>query len=197
MTYKLDDGTAIIEVKVWNESDSMHAGDGPKPARKTPVEGDYARVWGRMKAFNNKRTVGAHVIRKIVDLNEVQHHLLEATAVHLYFARGPPQPKISKTEPGTGPGQSSLGGQQGGAPLGDMNGGGQLGRGLPHISTNARRVYEVLQTAPQNNEGLHYQVVAAQLGIAVNDVLKAGDELQSQSLIFSTVDDYTWAPLEA
>ncbi len=156
------------------------------------MEGDYARVWGRLKDFNNKRTVGAHIIRKIVDFNEVQYHLLEATAVHLFFTKGPPeQLQAQKTNAQVAPAQMSYGQPGGmGAPSG------QYTQPLPPLSANARRVLEKLRAFEQNNEGLHYQNLSAELGLTPQDVLKAGDELQTASLIFSTVDDYTWAALE-
>ncbi len=208
VTYKLDDGTAIIEVKQWNNPDSLDSLEGPKAPGKSPVEGDYAQVWGRMKAFNNKRTVVAHVIRTIVDFNAIQCHLLEAAVVHLFFARGPPPPKgmsqmqmqnQSTMARGQGmmpPPGGSMGGGAGGDFSGNMNRGAQFGSPLL-ISDNAKDVLNVLRTVPQNNEGLHAQQIAARLGMNLTDVMKAGDELQSSSLIFSTVDDETWAPLEA
>jgi len=63
----------------------------PNDRKAATKEGEYLRVFGRLKAFNNKRHVAAHVIRPITDYNEGQYHLLEATAVHLYFTRGPPE----------------------------------------------------------------------------------------------------------
>lgn len=201
VTYKLDDGTAIIEVKQWNNPDSLDSLDGPKPPGKSPVEGDYAQVWGRMKAFNNKRTVVAHVIRTIVDFNAVQCHLLEAAVVHLYFARGPPPPKgvnqnQNQNQSAMARGQgmvSSPGGGMGGAGgmPGSMSGSGQFGGAMP-LSPSARRVLEALSTLPQGNEGLHVQHIAAELGMQLNDVMKAVDELSSMSLIYSTVNDETW-----
>lgn len=169
--------------------------DGPEAAKPKLVEGTYVRVWGKMKAFNNKRTVAAHFIRRIEDHNEVQCHLLEATVVHLYFTRGPPN-QVSKGGPDAMKGDGTYG-YEGGQYAADPSGPGQMGRTLPHLSNDAGRVYEVLRTYPQNNEGLHSQFIAAHLGMPVNDVLKAGDELQGQSLIYSTVDDETWAILEA
>src|SRR5690242_10964131 len=79
ITYRLDDGTGVVEVKVWidPEADTSH---------KAPiVENSYVRAWGRLKAFNQKRHLGAHFIRPIQNMNEVNYHLLEATLVHLYF----------------------------------------------------------------------------------------------------------------
>ena len=67
---------------------------------------------------------------------------------------------------------------------------------MPNVSMNARNVYRVLRDSPQNNEGLHVQSIASSTSMNVNDVLKAGDELLSHSMIFTTVDDNTWALLE-
>lgn len=151
------------------------------------------RVWGRLKAFNDKRHVGAHIIRPITDFNEVNMHLLEATAVHLFFTRGPPYAlKGAKTEDG-GDGMF-VGGYAGGANGAD---GGDASRQLPrNTSATAKRVFALLQAAPQNNEGLHVHNIAAQLNIPTNEVFKAGDELLGNGLIYTTVDDETWAVLE-
>ena len=79
-----------MEVKQWIDSDTNNDDKMDVDSSKKPTEESYCRVWGRLKAFNNKRHVGAHVIRPISDYNEVNYHLLEATAVHLFFSRGPP-----------------------------------------------------------------------------------------------------------
>jgi len=189
-TYKLDDGTGTIEVKLWIDPEAANAMEDDNKAKLT--ENGYARVWGRLKAFNNKRHVGALVIRPITDYNEVQYHLLEATAVHLHLTRGPP---AVKGEPQA---DASYGQQQNGNDVGYNNGaaaGGQ--RRLPDgISTTARRVYQCLNTTPQSNEGLHMQDIASRLKIEMAEVGKAGDELLNTGLIYTTVDDQTWAVLE-
>ena len=135
------------------------------PSKSKLVENAYCRVWGRLKAFNNKRHVGAHVMRPITDYNEINYHLLEATAVHLFFTRGPPPSAMN-------------------------------GRPMPQMSPLARRLYNALKETPQSNEGLHVQMLASQLGAGVNDVYKAAEELIGTGLIFTTVDDNTWAILE-
>ena len=80
------------------------------------------------------------------------------------------------------------------------NGGGALGgagKKLPSkISPVGQKVYHLLQNSPQNNEGLHVHEIARQLNISSNDVFKAGDELLGEGVIYTTVDDETWAVLE-
>lgn len=66
---------------------------------------------------------------------------------------------------------------------------------MSNVSPAARRVYQAIKSTPQNNEGLHVENIAATIGMNVNEVMKAGDELLSHSLIFTTVDDLTWASL--
>jgi replication factor A2 len=183
VTYRIDDGTGVVEVKVWIDTDAMESSDN-KPK---VTEGAWARVWGKLRSFGNKRHVGAHVIRKIDDMNEVNYHLLEAAVVHCYFTKGPPE-QFMKTED-TGGAQQQTGGQ---VAVPEQHG----GRALPPMSANAKQVFNALKTTPQNNEGLHVQNIAAQLRMDVPDAMKAGDELLSLGVIFTTVDDDTWAILE-
>ena len=172
---------------MWVDTDAAAADEGTGKSKL--VEGAYARVWGRLKAFNNKRHVGAHVIRRMDDLNEVQYHLLEATAVHCYFTKGPPE-QFAKGGDGAANGHAAQAGGDG------QDGGEAGGRALPAMSPNARKILNALRAARQNNEGLHVQHLAAQLAMQVQEAMKAGDELLSLGLIFTTVDDETWAILE-
>lgn len=154
---------------------------------KQLVEDGYCRVYGRLKQYNNKRHVGAHVIRPITDYNEVNYHLLEATAVHLFFIRGPPPTGQTNGQSKSESHNGTAGGQQ------DMK---VNGRALPNMSSSARRVYATLRNMPMNNEGMHVQMLASQLGMDVNEVYKGSEELVSLGLIFTTVDDNTWAILD-
>ncbi|KAH7385655.1 hypothetical protein BKA66DRAFT_569497 [Pyrenochaeta sp. MPI-SDFR-AT-0127] len=183
-TYRLDDGTGSIEVKQWVDSDTA---DQTNPNKVKLVEGAYCRAWGKLKAFNDRRSVGAQIIRPIEDMNEVSYHLLEATAVHLYFTRGPP----GSTAAGTATANGTAGQQQAAA------GGNYGGYDLAGYNPVAKRVFQYLREAPQSNEGLHQQEIAAKLGIETADVARAGDDLLAGGLIYTTVDDQTWAILEA
>ncbi|PYI32610.1 replication factor-a protein [Aspergillus indologenus CBS 114.80] len=199
VTYKIDDGTGEIEVKQWIDSssaasagaDSMETDEqAGKSAgsRSQPAVDGYAKVFGKLKSFGNKRFVGAHCVRAVTDINEVHVHLLEAAAVHLFFTKGPAVDGASGQGAGAGTGaDASMGGVE------DYNSG---GRALPAMSPVARRVYNLLRTEPQSNEGLHAQLIAAKLSLPMPDVARAGDELLTAGVIFSTVDEQTWAILE-
>ncbi|KXS97286.1 hypothetical protein AC578_4573 [Pseudocercospora eumusae] len=186
VTYKLDDGTGTIEVKVWRDFDAAGMEDG----KAKVVESGYARVWGRLKEFNNKRHVGAQFIRPIQDLNEISYHLLEATVVHLHYTKGP----VEHLQANGGAQQpNGMGyGQQNGM----SNAGGGDAGGLAGLSPTARKVYIALRNSTHLNEGLHAQVIAQQVGLEISEVMKAGDELMGLGKVYTTVDDLTWALLD-
>ncbi|KAI9709565.1 MAG: replication factor A protein 2 [Bogoriella megaspora] len=179
VTYKLDDGTGTVEVKQWIDSDAPTGMDmdGAKPKL---VDNAYARVWGKMKAFNNRRHVGSHVIRPVTDLNEVHCHLLEAAMVHLYYTRGPPGTEDSKVGATNGGWQQNQNAYDGGN---DVRMGGAQNSNL---TSHARKVMQCLQTVEQSNEGLHIQDIAQRLHMDTADVSKAGDELLGQGMIYTT-----------
>jgi replication factor A2 len=189
ITYKVDDGTGLIEVKLWTDTDSNQDKMDVElePNKPKLVEDGYCRVWGRLKAFNNKRHVGAHVIRPISDYNEINYHLLEATAVHLFFTRGSPSDAQSNGHKPAG----ANGVQAGASDLGSVADG-----ALSSCSGLARKVFAALKSTPQSNEGLHVQMIASSMGLPVSEVYKGAEELLGVCLIFTTVDDDTWAIME-
>ncbi|ROT41823.1 replication protein A, subunit RPA32 [Sodiomyces alkalinus F11] len=205
ITYRIDDGTGIIEVKKWADSDKK---DDEVADGSGRIELDqYVRVWGRLKSFNSKRNVGAYFLRPVTDFNEVNYHLLESTYVHLYTTRGPIGGG-AKAPGGAGGGEDGIfvdGGQaayNAGAGAGGAGGAGGAAAGggqpskLNGCGPLAQRMYNFLLNAPGGNEGVHLNVVASSASMSVRDVLSAADELLSQGLVYTTIDDETWAILD-
>jgi replication factor A2 len=208
-TYKIDDGTGEVEVKMWTEVGASASGgggdendemdgmdvDGANSKQKKPtiVLNGFVKSFGKIKAFGNKKYVSASFIRPMTDINEFHCHLLEATAVHLFFARGPPP---SKNGTSTGVGAGTVGSASGVTFDEGGDGAGAGGRPLLRMSQTARKIYSLLKSEPQSNEGLHMQLIASKLSMPVPEVAKGGDELVTAGVIFSTVDEYTWAILE-
>jgi replication factor A2 len=191
VTYKIDDGTGEIEVKKWVDSttaDNMDTDDGKAPADgKSELElNGYARVFGSIKSFGNKRYIGAHSVRPLTNINELHTHLLEATVVHLFFTRGPPGATAA-----AGGNASGADAVMGGA--GEYN---EQNKALASMSPVAKKIYQLLQLEPQDHSGLHMQVIASRLNIPVTEIARAGEEMLGAGLVFSTLDDQTWAVLE-
>ncbi|KAF2164948.1 hypothetical protein M409DRAFT_24850 [Zasmidium cellare ATCC 36951] len=195
VTYKLDDGTGTIEVKVWIDAEAMQNDEMDMGAgKKKPAEQGYARVWGRLKDFNNRRHVGATVIRPIEDPNEITYHLLEATVVHLHFTKGPLETQQANggATNGHAAQQQITNGYSGGGGGGDS---GDVLR-MQGVSQMAKKMFACLKQTPQTNEGLHAQDIATRLGVEITEVKKASDELMGLGKVYTTVDDDTWALLD-
>lgn len=185
-TYRLDDGTGIVEIKQWIDS-----GNPDKTPRFAPDT--YLRVFGRLQTFNGKLSINSQNMRPIEDFNEVNYHLLEATYVHLCLTKG-----------------ASAGGRQQGGDGMDMGGGGDgmfvdggyggagdsraMQARLSPCSRNARTVFTFLTNA--SAEGQHITQVAAGTGLSNKDIMTAAEELLSEGLVYTTEDDETWAILE-
>lgn len=187
ITLKIDDGTGQVEVKKWI--------DGDKPEDADAYELDsHVRVWGRLKSFSNKRHVGAHVIRPVADFNEVNYHMLEAAYVHLYFTRGPLG--------GAGGQQNANGAGANGDSMfvdggaGYDGGASQNASKLTRCSAGAKKMFNFLSSAPGGNEGVDINIVTSSTSMSTRDVLTAADELLGQGLIYTTLNDETWAILE-
>lgn len=192
VTLKIDDGTGQLEVKRWVDADTMDGAGGGGGAPESQWELDsYVRVWGRLKSFSNKKHIGGDItIRPVQDYDEVNYHMLEATYVHLYFTRGPP------------------GGQQGAGGEGDsmfVDGGAGAGGGganpamsskVAGCSAAAKKMFNFMSQAPGGNEGIHLNVITSATGLPIREVMNASDELLGNGLIYTTVDDETWAILE-
>lgn len=186
ITLRIDDGTGQVEVKKWIDADKQDDAG-------VEFELDaHVRVWGRLKSFSNKRHVGAHVIRPVQDFNEVNYHLLEATYVHLYYTRGP----IGAN--GAAADGDSMFVDGGGYNNNDAGGGNasQMPSKLSGCTAVGKKMFNFMNNTPGGNEGIHLNIISSSSGMSVRDVLTAADELLGQGLIYTTVDDETWAILE-
>ncbi|CAJ2513700.1 Uu.00g018190.m01.CDS01 [Anthostomella pinea] len=198
ITYRLDDGTGIIEVKQWLDADKQ---EESRPAFR---EEEYVRVWGRLKSFSNKRHVGAHVIKPVKDFNEVNYHLLEAVYVHLFFTKGAPGGGSGGGGGNTtNGGANSVGGARDDSDSMFVDGGDDnsnarsLEAKVQGYSAKARKMFEYLNCAPNSGaEGHHINMIASGSGMSVGDVNEAADELLGHGTIYTTLDDETFAILD-
>ncbi|KAL8407876.1 hypothetical protein RB594_006615 [Gaeumannomyces avenae] len=185
ITYRIDDGTGSIDVKKWIDSQSMTDTD---PAELHPLD-SFVRVWGKLKHLQDRRHVGATFMRNVDDFNEVSYHMLEAAYVHLYFANAKPGAEAG----GGGGGEDSMFVDS----YGDSHGGGGGGAAKAKgCSANAQRIFGYMQNQAAGNDGMEAHVISKGIGMPVNTVLAAADELVTQGLIYTTLDDQTWAILD-
>jgi replication factor A2 len=199
VTYRVDDGTGVIDVKKWVDAEKA---DDPDHADPRFAPDTYVRVWGRLTSFNGRKHVGAHCIRAVTDFNEVNYHMLEATYVHLCLTKGGPPSQqqggggnaaggdaMFVDQAGYGGGGTGAGGNAGGFGSGSM-------AAVAACSKNAKNVFNFMANSPGGNEGLHINFIASGMGMSIRDVLSAVDELMGQGALYNTVDDETFAILD-
>lgn len=187
ITYRIDDGTATIDVKKWVDADKE---DDLEP--KYALD-QYVRVWGRLKSFNGKRHVGANFVRGVPDFNEVNYHQLEALYVHLYLTKGPLPGENGAVNGGDG-NAANGGGMFVDQPM--QNGKSEDEAKLKGVGEAGKRMYRYLVDNSVSNEGLHLNLITSGTNMSTRDVLSAADDLLAQGLVYTTVDDETWAILE-
>lgn len=184
ISYKVDDGTGVIDVNRFLGDEKSAFEDG---TLATLPQDTYIKAFGRLKEFGSTRHVLALIMRPIEDHNEISCHLLESTLVHLQTSRGLPSKDGTNTRTGAGD---------------DMDVDGGLGNGMDNaknlsgLSVNAKKVYQYIEEAKQSHEGVHLQQIAQGLHMELNQIQKGGNELLDKGLIYSTVDEDTWALLE-
>lgn len=84
VAYKIDDGTGIMDVKVWLENDDTGLTQAPQ-AEKV---GTYVRVYGHLRQWQKSLNVVAFRMRPVDNSNEITFHLLEVIRVHLHNTKG-------------------------------------------------------------------------------------------------------------
>jgi hypothetical protein len=182
ITYKIDDGTGQIDVKKWVDAET------PPEEEEIKLEDAHVRVYGRIKSLPNRRFINANNVRRITDHDEVNYHMLESTYVHLYFTKG----KLSNGNAGQDGDSMFVGGGNDSYGNGAAN-----GAKASNLSGGSKKVLSFLQNhTPTGVEGVHSNVIATATGMPVRDVLQAADDLLNQGLIYTTLDDETWAILE-
>ena len=187
ITYTVDDGTGMIDVKKWIDADRIN---DEMNSNNHIVPDTYVRIFGRLTTYNNRKHIGAHFVRIIRDFNEVNYHLLEATYVHLLLTKGGPQ------RPGQ-TGAATVGGIGGDSMFVDQGFNSDVQAKLAACSPAARTVFNFLADNPMGgNEGVHVNLIASNTRLSYRDALDAGNELLSHGLIYCTMDDETWAVME-
>lgn len=86
VSYEIEDGTGLIEVKQWMDDNDCSAAQEMK--EQAAKDAQYLRIIGQIKDYDGKKSLVAHSIRRITDGNELTHHFLEVVHSAEKYARG-------------------------------------------------------------------------------------------------------------
>jgi replication factor A2 len=75
VTYQIEDGTGLLEVKQWMDDNDCTAIQEMKD--EAAKENQYLRIVGQVKDYDGRKSVLSHSVRKLQSADELTHHFLE------------------------------------------------------------------------------------------------------------------------
>ncbi|EFJ17203.1 hypothetical protein SELMODRAFT_421246 [Selaginella moellendorffii] len=183
ISFMLDDGTGRVEVKRWIESP-----DAPEALQLHSIQhGQYVRIHGHLRTFQNKRTVVAFAVKPITDFNEITFHFLDCIFAHTYNTKsqgaarpdGPASPPTFNHTNYSNPVSNPYA-----TPAAPANSNG--------MSECQRRVQAVFEepSVKESEQGLHVDEIARRItGFSKKQVRDAVEFLVNEGYVYSTVDD--------
>jgi len=180
MSLLVDDGTGKVDVKYWL-NDNTNSTGLPDPSSEWKKSqwriGQYIRVIGNLRSFNDKKSVVAYRILPISDFNEITHHFLEVIYVHLQNTRSTPM-QLSSTNTMAIPSGTHNYSQ----PF--LNPMMQTG----YMNDLHAQIISALRSA-DSTVGAHVSTLAHQLGRSVDEIKSAAEFLTTEGHLYSTIDD--------
>jgi len=169
-SFTIDDGSALMDVRVWLEADDQNL--FLRELRRTWQPHTYVRVVGHLRSFQQKRNVVAFRVQPLADPNELTLHLLDVVAAHLQNTKGPrstlaaaPAAPVSAPFAGVGSMQDT-----GVAPL-------------------HKAILDTIRSRRNLTEGCSVQMLAAHLQRPEHEIRQAVDFLSSEGHLYSTIDE--------
>jgi len=195
VTYQIEDGTGIIEVKEFVNDELPAMVQVREEAAQDHV---YVCIIGQVKDYDNKKSIIGNSVRKIESTNQLTHHMLEVA----YSAE-----KYKKADQIVGAPQGGFG-----APAGVGFGGGPVGKnamgGMGMAAPAAGGANELQQTVLQfvrehgesSDEGVNIaQVIAGTAAggrFSEQEVRNVVENLATEGEIYSTIDENTFKVAE-
>ncbi|ESR66603.1 Replication protein A 32 kDa subunit B [Citrus sinensis] len=170
--FLIDDGTGRIECSRWAH-EQMEFNEVNQISK-----GMYVRVYGHLKAFQDKRSLNAYSLRPIIDFNEITSHFVECIYVQLYNTRlrggSSNQPQMTNSNH-----------------LKEYNAissnhySFDEGKSIDQMVLDFLRRPEFLA----NNNGVHRNVISQQLNLPMDKLMEALESLNENSLVYS-IDEF-------
>ncbi|CCA74860.1 related to RFA2-DNA replication factor A, 36 kDa subunit [Serendipita indica DSM 11827] len=194
--YKINDGSAEIEARHWNDSKGTDSMD--MESDESPLLNKFVKITGTIRTFQERRHINAIIVRALDDPMEAYFHYTEAIAMAMLAKFGPPN--------GSG---SSLGAPMtGGASASDYSRQGtsrqtnEVDSMYAHLAVLDRGIIRFIKDNPPTSEGYHVrQIIKAVKPLVNEETSKTGEDpadafaaaiqrLIEEGLLFSTLDEH-------
>ncbi|KAL1554936.1 replication protein A 32 kDa subunit A-like isoform X1 [Salvia divinorum] len=185
VSFVLDDGTGRIDCHRWVQ-ESLDTKE-----MELLSNGTYIKVHGHLKGFQGVKQLVVYSVRRITDYNEIPNHVAECIYVHCYNTRtrkmqdAPqatgqlPNPAVNTPSKGYQP-TSSNHSQFSVQPIVDGM------KGIDKIVLN----YIEQPSCIGKENGIHRAELAKQLNVPEHKIMEAISSLESEGLIYATVDEF-------
>ncbi|XP_059286413.1 replication protein A 32 kDa subunit A-like [Lycium ferocissimum] len=179
VSFAIDDGTGRIECTRW-VNDAVDTKEVEEVS-----DGMYVRVHGHLKGFQGKTQLVVFAIRPITDYNEVATHFLECIYVH--HCNRKPQSGLSVSTPGQTDAPAAVSTPSGGYNSSQFSG--QLN--IDGLKGMEKVVIDYLEqpSSLAQEKGIHRNEIAQQLKVPLEKIMEAITSLESEGLVYSTIDE--------
>ncbi|BFZ16769.1 hypothetical protein BsWGS_19808 [Bradybaena similaris] len=170
--YTVDDMTGPpVEVRQFNSNDSDENEQAQNATSAFPVN-KYVRVNGQIRAFGGKRSINAHKITPVTNMNELSCHILEV----IYANASSQQQQVSTSA-----------GYSGGDKKGVVAM--ETGNQIPGLSTLQAQVQMIIRS-DRSEGGCSLDEICRQLRtVAPKAIRDALEFLSTEGHIYSTIDE--------
>ncbi|KAL3643101.1 hypothetical protein CASFOL_013916 [Castilleja foliolosa] len=178
VSFTIDDGTGRIGCNKWvNDPHDTKEVEGL-------IDGVYIRIHGHLKISQGKKQVVVYAIRPVSDYNEIANHFIECVHAHCCNSRlqnngsALPSAPSSVTTPGAYQAGSSSQISQ------EYN--------LDGLGSIDKMVLDLLQlpSSLAQEKGVHRNEIAQKLKISQEKIIEAMESLESEGLVYSTIDEF-------
>ncbi|CAA3002303.1 replication A 32 kDa subunit B-like isoform X1 [Olea europaea subsp. europaea] len=183
VSFALDDGTGRIDCHRWvNEAVDTKE-------MELVLNGMYVRVHGHLKGFQGKKQLMVYSVRPVTDYNEIAYHFAECVYVHGHNTRLRKLQDAATAPthiPNSAVNTPSKGFQA--TPSNNFS----VQYDMDGLKAIDKLVLDYLHQPPSlaREKGVHRNELVQQLKLPEHKILEAIESLESEGLVYSTIDEY-------
>ncbi|KAL0302245.1 UNVERIFIED_CONTAM: Replication protein A subunit A [Sesamum angustifolium] len=187
VSFVIDDGTGRIGCHRWvNDPHDTSEVEGL-------TDGIYVRIHGHLRSFQGKKQLVVYAIRPVNDYNEIANHFLECIHAHccstkLQFPNSCGKIQNRASAPASAP--LSISAPNGSQAVSSS----QVSQeyNLDGLGSIDKMVLDYLQlpSSLAQEKGVHRNEIAQKLKIPQEKILEAMEALESEGLVYSTIDEF-------
>ncbi|XP_042000962.1 replication protein A 32 kDa subunit A-like [Salvia splendens] len=185
VSFVIDDGTGRIGCKRWVND----AQDTQEVEELT--DGIYVRVHGHLSSYKGKKEIVLYAIRPVKGYNEIAYHFVECAHAHCTNTKLQKNGSVtlaSSTATTPNNGQQAITSSQV-----------SQDHSMDGLGSIDKMVLDYLQLPTSNakEQGIHRNEIAQKLKISQEKIAETMESLESEGLVYSTIDEFHYKSVSA